>query len=92
VDSDGTDGPGTQLVSEGSSGLRTLAGGIADSGTVAAAKDMGLDIPAELKNHNSTPVLTRLKSGIYTGNTGIVGGDLRVVLIPNPSIKIPNPK
>jgi hydroxypyruvate reductase len=84
VDSDGTDGPGTQLVSEGSSGLRTLAGGIADSGTVAAAKDMGLDIPAELKNHNSTPVLTRLKSGIYTGNTGIVGGDLRVVLIPNP--------
>jgi hypothetical protein len=28
-------------------------------------------------------VLTRLKSGIYTGNTGIVGGDLRVVLVPD---------
>jgi glycerate-2-kinase len=45
---------------------------------------MGIDLPAEMKNHNSTPVLMKLKSGIYTGNTGIVGGDLRVVLISNP--------
>jgi len=92
VDSDGTDGPGVQFVPGADSGLRTLAGGIVDGGTVAAAKAMGLDIPAELRDHNSTPVLTKLKSGIYTGNTGVVGGDLRIILIPNPTIQIPNLK
>ncbi len=83
VDSDGTDGPGTQLVSGGNSVLRTLAGGVVDGKTLADALALGIDLGMELKNHNSTPVLTRLKSGIYTGNTGIVGGDLRVVLVPD---------
>jgi glycerate 2-kinase len=83
VDSDGTDGPGAQLVSGSSSVLRTLAGGVVDGKTLADALAMGIDLQKELKNHNSTPVLTRLKSGIYTGNTGIVGGDLRVVLVPD---------
>ena len=92
VDSDGTDGPGTQLASGGIPGLRTLAGGIVDGKTLADARAMGIDLKAELKNHNSTPVLTKLKSGIYTRNTGIVGGDLRVILIPNPNIQIPNLK
>jgi glycerate-2-kinase len=82
VDSDGTDGPGAQLVAGGSSALRTLAGGVVDGKTLADALAMGIDLGMELKNHNSTPVLTRLKSGVYTGNTGIVGGDLRVVLVP----------
>jgi glycerate-2-kinase len=83
VDSDGTDGPGTQLVSGDSPVLPTLAGGVIDGETVADAQAMGIDLQMELKNHNSTPVLTKLKSGIYTGNTGIVGGDLRVVLVPD---------
>ncbi len=83
VDSDGTDGPGTQLVSGPGSALRTLAGGVVDGKTLADALAMGIDLRMELKNHNSTPVLTKLKSGIYTGNTGIVGGDLRVVLVPD---------
>jgi glycerate 2-kinase len=83
VDSDGTDGPGTQLVSGPGSASRTLAGGVVDGETLADALAMGIDLGMELKNHNSTPVLTKLKSGIYTGNTGIVGGDLRVVLIPD---------
>jgi glycerate-2-kinase len=83
VDSDGTDGPGAQLVSESGSVLPTLAGGVVDGKTLADALAMGIDLQMELKNHNSTPVLTRLKSGIYTGNTGIVGGDLRVVLVPH---------
>jgi glycerate-2-kinase len=52
-----------------------------DGKTLADALAMGIDLQMELKNHNSTPVLTKLKSGIYTGNTGIVGGDLRVVLV-----------
>jgi glycerate 2-kinase len=90
VDTDGTDGPGIQMVSSGDSDFRTLAGGVVDGQTLAAARAMGIDLLAELKNHNSTPVSMKLKSGIYTGNTGIVGGDLRVALIPNPKIQIPN--
>lgn len=82
VDSDGTDGPGAQLVCGSRAVLRTLAGGMVDGETLADALAMGIDLRKELKNHNSTPVLTRLKSGIYTGNTGIVGGDLRIVLVP----------
>jgi glycerate 2-kinase len=85
VDSDGTDGPGTQLADDGTGDFRCLAGGIADEGTLAAAKALGIDLHAELRNHNSSLPLVQLKSGIYTGNTGIVGGDLRVLLIPKPS-------
>ena len=83
VDSDGTDGPGTQFVSGPGSALRTLAGGVVDGKTLADALAMGIDLRMELKNHNSTPVLMKLKNGVYTGNTGIVGGDLRVVLVPD---------
>jgi glycerate 2-kinase len=82
IDSDGTDGPGIQFVPGAASDFRTLAGGIVDGNTLSAARAAGIDLQGELKNHNSTPVLTKLKSGIYTGNTGIVGGDLRVVLVP----------
>ena len=82
VDSDGTDGPGTQLAGGGGGDFRCLAGGIVDEATLAAARGLGIDLDAELRGHNSTPPLLKLKSGIYTGNTGIVGGDLRVVLIP----------
>ena len=84
VDSDGTDGPGAQLAGGGGGDFRCLAGGMVDEVTLAAAKGLGIDLDAELREHNSTPPLLKLKSGIYTGNTGIVGGDLRVVLIPKP--------
>ena len=82
VDSDGTDGPGAQLAGGGDGDFRCLAGGMVDESTLGAAKGLGIDLDAELRDHNSTPPLLKLKSGIYTGNTGIVGGDLRVVLIP----------
>ncbi len=82
IDSDGTDGPGIQFAPGAASDFRTLAGGMVDGNTLSAARAEGIDLQAELKNHNSTPVLLKLKSGIYTGNTGIVGGDLRVVLVP----------
>jgi len=85
VDSDGTDGPGTQLADGGTADFRCLAGGIVDEETLPTAKALGLDLNAELRNHNSSLPLLRLKSGIYTGNTGIVGGDLRVLLIPRHS-------
>ncbi len=82
VDSDGTDGPGAQLAGGRGGDFRCLAGGMVDEATLGAAKGLGIDLDAELRDHNSTPPLLKLKSGIYTGNTGIVGGDLRVVLIP----------
>ncbi len=82
VDSDGTDGPGTQFAGLGISDFRCLAGGIVDEATLVTAKGLGIDLGAELRNHNSSLPLLKLKSGIYTGNTGIVGGDLRIVLIP----------
>ena len=85
VDSDGTDGPGTQLAGGRIGDFRCLAGGIVDEETLSAAKSLGIDLDAELRNHNSSPPLLKLKSGIYTGNTGIVGGDLRVLLVPRHS-------
>ena len=85
VDSDGTDGPGTQLADGEAGDFRCLAGGIVDEETLPTAKSLGIDLDAELRNHNSSPPLLKLKSGIYTGNTGIVGGDLRVLLIPKRS-------
>ena len=85
VDSDGTDGPGTQLADGGTGDFRCLAGGIVDEETLPTAKALGIDLEAELRNHNSSLPLLKLQSGIYTGNTGIVGGDLRVLLIPKHS-------
>jgi glycerate-2-kinase len=85
VDSDGTDGPGVQLTAGGAS-APCLAGGIADETTWGAAAAAHLDLKAELERHNSTPALRALGGGLYTGNTGICAGDLRVVLIPRRAV------
>jgi glycerate-2-kinase len=58
-----------------------MAGGIVDGYTLETATQRGVDIAAELNNHNSTMALTRLSSAIYTGNTGACLGDLRVAVI-----------
>jgi glycerate 2-kinase len=78
MDSDGTDGPGTQLA-----GGETIcmAGGIVDGETVSEAVTLGLDLDVELANHNSTMALMQLRSAIHTGNTGTCLGDLRVALV-----------
>ena len=47
-------------------------------------RQAGVDIDAELSNHNSTVALIKLKSAIYTGNTGTCLGDLRVAVVANP--------
>jgi glycerate-2-kinase len=78
MDSDGTDGPGTQLV--GGEYL-CMAGGVVDGYTMDEAAKLGVDVVTELGNHNSTVALMKLKSAIYTGNTGTCLGDLRVTLI-----------
>jgi glycerate 2-kinase len=80
MDSDGTDGPGTQHA-EGSQEPICMAGGIVDGYTLEMAAEVGVDVDAELQNHNSTVALSRLKSAIYTGNTGLCLGDLRVAIV-----------
>lgn len=82
VDSDGTDGPGTQFNRDAPEGFTCFAGGIADGTTLERARELGIDLEAELRNHNSSIPLWRLQDGIYTGNTGTCAGDLRVILIP----------
>jgi len=82
LDSDGTDGPGTQHKSlGGAEEPLCMAGGIVDGYTMAEAAERGVDVAAELANHNSTIALLDLDSAIYTGNTGMCLGDLRVLVV-----------
>jgi len=79
VDTDGTDGPGAQF-SEETGNIPCLAGGIADGKTLESAKELGLDILAELKRHNATAALWRINSGVVVSpNISLI--DLTVALI-----------
>jgi len=79
VDSDGTDGPGTQFF-KAEEEIPCLSGGIVDGMTVEEANEAGVNIAEELKKHNTTPALWRLKSGILaTPNISV--GDLSITLI-----------
>ena len=80
VDTDGTDGPGIQFV-EGLEGIPTcLAGGIVDGGTVEEARNADINLAEELKRHNTSPTLWKLKSGIVaTPNISLI--DLTVALV-----------
>jgi glycerate-2-kinase len=79
VDTDGTDGPGAQYTDLAGQ-IPTLAGGIADGATVAAARARGVDLREALRRHNTTPALLALDSAILaTQNTGLL--DLGVVLV-----------
>lgn len=79
VDSDGTDGPGTQFV-KGYEDIPCLAGGIVDGETMEEAKAAGVNVGDELKRHNTTLALWKLKSGVEaTPNISL--NDLGVTLI-----------
>ena len=79
VDSDGTDGPGRQFW-KGNEDVPQLAGGIVDGHTAAQAQELGVDILAELRRHNASPALWKLKSGVVaTRNVSM--NDLGVALI-----------
>ena len=57
-----------------------LAGGIVDGQTVEQAKKSGIDLIGELKRHNTTPALVKLKSGVVASpNISLI--DLTVALI-----------
>lgn len=81
MDSDGTDGPGTQLSLCGPEDFQSAAGGLVDGSAIERARILGLDLHQELKNHNSSIPLRTLGSDIITGNTGMCSGDLSVVLL-----------
>jgi len=79
VDSDASDGPGTQFY-DTPENIPCLAGGIVDGKTTEEAEELGVNIIEELRRHNSTPALWRLKSGVVaTPNISV--GDLSVTLI-----------
>ena len=80
VDTDGTDGPGIQFSGQFDDMPSCLAGGVVDGYTLAEAAKAGIDIPAELKKHNTSPALWKLKSGILaTPNISLL--DLTVILV-----------
>ncbi len=80
VDTDGTDGPGIQFA-EGMEGMPAcLAGGIVDGYTVEEAKKAGIDLVEELKHHNASVPLWKLKSGVSaTPNISLI--DLTAVMV-----------
>ena len=79
VDTDGTDGPGTQFV-RGEEPIPCLAGGIVDGFTLEEAARAGVDIGDALRRHDATPALRRLASGILA-EPGISLNDLTIALI-----------
>ncbi len=79
VDTDGTDGPGSQF-SAPSPDIPCLAGGLVDGQTADSAAKLGVDILGELRRHNTSSALWRLNSGILvTPNISLI--DLTVALI-----------
>ncbi|MGI6668475.1 MAG: DUF4147 domain-containing protein [Acetivibrionales bacterium] len=66
-DTDGTDGPGGYINEEAAKmGCTNLAGGIVDGYTCLEAEKKGLDISHALKIHNSSDILWKINSGIWT--------------------------
>lgn len=77
VDTDGTDGPGSQY---SDCDLPCLTGGIVDGQTMAEARARGVDVVGAIRRHDTTPALWALDSGIHaTQNISV--GDLDVTLI-----------
>ncbi|MFH1638748.1 MAG: DUF4147 domain-containing protein [Chloroflexota bacterium] len=81
VDTDGTDGPGLQFGQKAPEGMPScLDGGIVDGETIAEAEKAGINIPEELKKHNTSVPLWKLGSGVVaTPNISL--NDLTVALV-----------
>jgi glycerate-2-kinase len=79
VDTDGTDGPGTQFTKEYGE-IPCLAGGIIDGYTVEAASRLGINIVEEIKKHNSTLPLLKMDDGVITSQS-VSLGDLAITFI-----------
>ena len=88
VDSDGNDGPGHQF--GGDASVPVLAGGIVDGETWANAHQAGFDADAELRRHNTSPVLWAVNSGVQT-TYSISINDLTAIMVLGRSIPRPHP-
>ena len=67
--------------SDGTDALTGVAGGIVDGHTMERVRAAGIDVAAELANHNSNPALESLGDTIVTGFLGTNVRDLRVVYV-----------
>jgi len=78
--------------SEGGDGPTEAAGGIADGQSLDRARAAGLDVAAELRNHNSYGVLSALGDLMITGVRGTNVRDLRLILVngAEPPVWIPH--
>ena len=56
-----------------------MAGGMVNGYTMSRAKELGIDVAAERRNHNSYDVLRKLGDTIFTGVQGTNVQDLRVI-------------
>ena len=81
VDSDGTDGPGHQFVDDQEyAKIPVLTGGIVDSSTLLRAGEMGIDLAAALKRHDTSPALYAIGDAVVSV-AGMSMGDLSVTLV-----------
>jgi glycerate-2-kinase len=79
IDTDGTDGPGKQFV-DGCDDVPVLNGAIVDGTTVPRAEAMGYDVFAELRRHNTSPLLHALGDGLIA-SPSVSMNDLTVTLV-----------
>jgi len=69
------------LGTDGTDGPTDIAGAIVDGYTARRARQTGIDIMEELKNHNSSHIFRALGDAIYTGPTGTNVMDIQVIVV-----------
>lgn len=77
--------PGACLLSidsEGTDGTTSVAGGVTDSSSAAAALEQGVDIYAALRGHAAFEALDAMGDTVITGNTGTNLCDFNVLYVP----------
>ncbi|WP_064713496.1 glycerate kinase type-2 family protein [Rhizobium bangladeshense] len=68
--------------SEGTDGTATVAGGITDSSSSAAASARGISLYQTLREHSCFEALEAIGSAVFTGNTGTNLCDLNILYVP----------
>jgi glycerate-2-kinase len=67
---------------EGTDGTTTVAGGITDSKSYAAAAERNLNLFEALRRHACYEALSEIKDTVFTGNTGTNLCDLNILYVP----------
>ena len=68
--------------SEGTDGTTLVAGGIADSTSLAAAAEKNINLHQALREHSCFEALDEMGDTVFTGNTGTNLCDLNVMYVP----------